>query len=91
MSCVQIHTARQFAVGIVYSFPCLFGMEQLGALAEQCGAQLQHSLMRLCVAEPAAVTWEDVKTYLQGVSCNNLQSYIPFLADVTLHKHMVDT
>ena len=82
---MQIHTTRQLAVGIVYSFPQTFGTDLLEALAEQNGAPTLQSLMSLCTPELVQVSWDDVKTYLQSITCSSLQDYIPFLTDKTPH------
>lgn len=87
--CLQIHTTRQLAVGIVYSFPQTFGTDLLEALAERHGAPTLQTLMSISISELAQVTWDDVKTYLQSITCSTLQNYLPFLTDKTPHVSLL--
>ena len=53
----------------------------LDALGECHGAPSKQSLMSLCVPELQNVTWDDVMSYLQGITCHTLKDYLPFLLD----------
>lgn len=89
---MQIHTARQLAMGIVYSFPQLFFCHQLlDALGECHGAPSKQCLMSLCVPELEEVTWDDVAPYLQGITCHTLKDYFPFLKGDALQVLKNDT
>ncbi|KAL3145287.1 hypothetical protein ABBQ32_001023 [Trebouxia sp. C0010 RCD-2024] len=81
-----VHTARQLAMGIVQSFPQLFFCHQLlDALGERHGAPSKQSLMSLCVPEIDNVSWNDVISYLQGITCHTVKDYLPFLMDDAPH------
>lgn len=73
-------------MGIVQSFPQLFFCHQLlDALGERHGAPSKQSLMSLCVPEIDNVSWNDVISYLQGITCHTVKDYLPFLMDDAPH------
>lgn len=75
--CLQVHTSRQLAVGLVYSFPRLFGMEFCEFLAELHGAPTVDSLFSLSNTEPTVLSWADLKACLLRIGPDNLHTYIP--------------
>lgn len=80
-------------MGIVQSFPQLFFCHQLlDAVGERHGEPSKQCLMSLCVPEMQNISWDDVVSYLQGITCLTVQDYLPFLRDDAPHvlRHSSD-
>lgn len=75
--CVQIHTSRQAAVGMVYSYPRLFGFDTLMLLEQSRQAPSQKHVKEVAAAAAAQLTWADVTRYLQAVTSETVDCHLP--------------
>lgn len=69
-----IHTIRQSAAGMVYSYPQLFGFAHTEALE----SRLPITADKLRAAA-ATYSWDDVSQYLKTITCKNLHQHVSLI------------
>lgn len=76
---VQIHTSRQLAAAMVHAYPHTPNYHLLERLAEDRGEPSMEQLAADTSVDrfQHAANWEQVETYLQKITMNNMHEYVP--------------
>ena len=76
---VQIHTSRQLAAAMVHAYPHTPSYHLLERLAKDRGEPAMEQLAADTSVDGLqhAANWEQVETYLQKITMNNMHEYVP--------------
>ncbi len=79
--CMQIHTSKQLAEGMVYAYPYVPGHHLLELVAKQRGEPAMQELADDTSVDGIqhAANWEEVVMYLKKITMDNLHGYVPVL------------
>ena len=81
---VQIHTSRQLAAAMVHAYPHTPSYHLLERLAKDRGEPSMEQLAADTSVDGLqhAANWEQIETYLQKITMNNMHEYVP-MSEIT--------